>query len=96
MPERILRVRISGPDRRVREFLRAHPVEPQAIQSAGDILSFEAFVTEDWHARASGFGIRSEVLFDGTARARARQREVGKGNRFEGGKFPPGLGTKTH
>jgi hypothetical protein len=66
-------------------------IRPQAENRA--IL--EAFATRAQVAELRGQGFAVEVGGNESAAGRARQSEVGQGDRFEGGRVPPrGLGRK--
>jgi hypothetical protein len=55
----------------------------------------EAYVAEDLVDRLKEAGVPLEVIDDATRVGRERQKEVGKGDRIEGGKKAPrGLGKK--
>ena len=92
----LLCVRISGPDESVREFLKHHPMQVESTSWAGELVILETFITKAVLDQIKDQSLKVETLFDATARGRERQKEVGKGNRFEGDqKIPPGLGVKT-
>ena len=66
-------------------------IRPQSEDSA--IL--EVFATQAQIAELRAQGLELEVGENVSAAGRERQAEVGKGDRFEGGRIPPkGLGTK--
>jgi len=55
----------------------------------------EAYVPEERVERLKRDGVTVEIIRDETAAVRARQQEVGKGNRYEGeNRVPRGLGRK--
>jgi hypothetical protein len=94
--EKILAVRISGDASVVRSFLGKFPTETYAQKREGDSVSFDVFMPEAVVERVKIKGLKLEVLYDASARGRERQKEVGRGNRFEGDrKIPDGLGGKT-
>jgi len=86
----VLRVQVNGPERAVRKVLVAHPLEPQQVAFEGDVVSLLLFVSEEQLHELGRTGLRVRVLFD--SRARDRRGQVGTGNRFEGGRIPPGVG----
>jgi hypothetical protein len=64
-------------------------------QQEGGAVSVEAYVPEPQMERLAQYGAKVEVLDDASATARERQKEVGRGNRFEGkNRVPRGLGRK--
>jgi hypothetical protein len=93
-PPAIYRVRLTGSEARARAFLAAHPLEPQNVRVAEGTVTMDVFVSERLMPRVADFGLRSEVLFNATARAAQRMREVGQGNRFERGEGPISLGVR--
>lgn len=92
---KILALRITGPEAKVRELLARHPAEPDTVKRDGDEVSIEIHLPEALLADIDRDALHVEVLHDASARGRERQKEVGRGNRFEGGKRFEGLGTKT-
>lgn len=58
------------------------------------MIVLEAFVPEDLLETLRRYAVQIEVVEDATAKGLERQKEVGRGNRFEGGKLPRGLGRK--
>ncbi|HSU06745.1 MAG TPA: hypothetical protein VLI93_14345, partial [Acetobacteraceae bacterium] len=56
----------------------------------------EIFIPEPLVEQIDQKQLKVQVLYDASARGRERQKEVGKGNRFERDqRIPAGLGTKT-
>jgi hypothetical protein len=95
-PLKILCAEITGPEQQVRRFLSEHPQEPTRTTRKDEIATVEVFVPEALLARVRERGLKVQVLYDASARGRERQKEVGKGNRFEGkNRVPKGLGVKT-
>jgi hypothetical protein len=89
----IMCVRITGPERQVRGFLRDHPHPTEAARREGDSVTIEVFVDEALLGEIERRHLKAEVLYDASARGRERQKEVGQGNRFEGERrIPRGLG----
>lgn len=93
MPERHFRVRISGPDKVLREFLSRYPNDPLDVQREGDQVTIELLIGEGLLPEAEELG-GLKRLFDATEVGRARQSQVGKGNRYKNGAIPVGLGLK--
>jgi hypothetical protein len=60
----------------------------------GGVITLEAFVPEAELDRLRRYPVQIDVIEDASAKGRERQKEVGKGNRFEGKKVPRGLGWK--
>lgn len=96
---KILHILITARDAEaMRALLREHPLDvacggPQ--RRADGTIAVEAYVPEDETDRLQKRGVEIQVLDDATATGRARQKEVGKGNRFAGDqRVPRGLGRK--
>lgn len=96
---RIMRIRLSAPDRDslarvVREFrLDIGGGGPRRLPDG--TVSMEAYVPAERLEQIEKAGGAFEVIEDATAVGRERQKEVGTGDRFEGGTRPPrGLGRK--
>jgi hypothetical protein len=93
---RILCIRVTGQEEAVRALLAGHAAEAYAVKRDGGLVSAEIFLPEPAVERIDRGQLQVEVLYDATARGRQRQREVGRGNRFEGErKTFEGLGAKT-
>lgn len=93
---KILCIQITGEEKAIRTLLSKYPTGTYATKREGNTISLEVFVPEQDAEKLSGEGIRTQVLYDASARGRERQKEVGKGNRFEGEqRIPKGLGIKT-
>lgn len=95
----MMRVLITAPDKRVLEkVLRDHPVDTGCtggITSDGVGVRIEALVPEGALDQLHSEKVKVEVLGNATATGRERQREVGRGNRFQGkDRIPRGLGRK--
>jgi hypothetical protein len=96
----LFEVRISGSRETLAQLLREfeldvgcrHPhVQPNPDRTA----TLRAYVTEDRIRELRAAGYTLEKGENVSALGRARQAEVGKGDRFEGGRQPPrGLGIK--
>lgn len=87
------RVRISGPDKALRAFLSLHPNEPQVVQVEGRQVTIELLLDERLLAVAEAYGTVKR-LFNASEVGRARQSQVGKGNRYKDGTIPVGLGLR--
>ena len=93
---KILCIRVTGREEHLRALLASHATEAYAVKRDGDEISAEIFLPETTVERIDHARLKVEVLYDATARGRQRQREVGRGNRFERqGKTFQGLGVKT-
>lgn len=97
--KKILRILITARDRqRLSALLHENPLDlacagPQ--RQEGGAVSVEAYVPRDQLDRLKQRGVKLDVLDDASATARARQKEVGRGNRFSGkDRVPSGLGRK--
>lgn len=96
--DNILRILITAREKQaLSALLREHPLDlscggPQRRE--GGAVSVEAYVPEDQVDSLRRYGVNIEILDDASATGRERQKEVGKGNRFEGKKVPRGLGRK--
>ncbi|MFG2177126.1 ATP-binding protein [Streptomyces abikoensis] len=100
--ERTLHVRVTAKDdRTLHTTLREERPDigggPRRTGGPGDEVSIEAYVTERKALEIDGRdGVTVHVLKDATATGRARQAEVGTGNRFAApDAVPQGLGEKT-
>jgi hypothetical protein len=91
----VLRVQLSGPVAAVRKFLAAHPTEIDSVVHDRGSVTLRAYLAEPLTAQIERNGLNYKVLFDATAQSRALRKRMGSGNRFDGGKVPAGLGTKT-
>jgi hypothetical protein len=94
-----MRVRLTAPDRetlarQAKEFnLDIGGGGPRRLPDG--TVSVEAYVPEGQLGALEQAGGALEVIEDATAVGRERQKEVGEGDRFEGGTVPPrGLGRK--
>ncbi|MER6051206.1 hypothetical protein ABT168_27780 [Streptomyces sp. NPDC001793] len=100
MPERenILHVRVTAADAdRLRRLLREERLDiggrPRETPGPGTELTIEAFVPRGKAERLARDGVAVDVLRDATETGRARQAEVGHGNRFaDPHEVPYGLG----
>lgn len=65
-------------------------------QQESGTVTVEAYLPEPQVERLGQYGgVKVEILDDASATARERQKEVGRGNRFEGeNRVPRGLGRK--
>src|SRR4051794_30766213 len=97
---RIVRIRVTAPDAATLHRVVAESELDAACGGAKrderGVASIDAYAARDQIARLEAQGVTVEVLdADALATARARQREVGQGNRFEGqNRVPRGLGKK--
>lgn len=95
---RILRIRITARDREaLSALLRENALDLSCggpKRQEGGVITLEAFVPEEELARLRRYPVEIEVIEDASAKGRERQKEVGKGNRFEGKRVPRGLGRK--
>jgi hypothetical protein len=99
--ENILRILITARDdqamlallRRLRLDLSCGG--PKRHEGGG--LSVEAYIPSGQLDEIKKYGVKVDVLDDASATARARQQEVGKGNRYSErqNRVPRGLGRKT-
>lgn len=87
------RVRVSGPGKDLRAFLSLHPNEPLVIQVDGDRVTIELLLEEGLLAAAKTFGT-VERVYNASEVGRARQSQVGTGNRYKDGSIPAGLGLR--
>jgi hypothetical protein len=94
--QKILCIRITGPDEAIRALLSQHPAEADAVKRTDKEVSVEVFLPELVVEQIDRKKLHIEILYDAAARGRERQKEVGEGNRFEGERRTfQGLGTKT-
>ena len=97
-PKETMRILITARDANtLRALLRGRQLDLSCggpKQREGGTVSIEAYVPEDKIDQLRGPGIKIDILGDETATARERQKQVGKGNRFEGGVVPRGQGRK--
>jgi hypothetical protein len=94
--QKILCVRVTGSDDALRDMLARHPGEAYSIRRIGERVSAEVFLPEAAVEQIDRKQVDIEVLYDASARGGERQKEVGKGNRFEGDQRRfQGLGAKT-
>jgi len=84
---------MSGMEKDLRDFLSKYPNEPHSIHREGGHVSFQILIDEDLVGAARRFG-DLKVIYNATEVGRARQSQVGKGNRFKGGEIPIGLGLR--
>lgn len=92
----VSRIRLSGRPEAVRQFLAEHPMEAGQVSISDGRVVVSLFVPRDWIQRLRDRGFVVEELYDASALARARVGDIGKGNRFEGGRIPRGLGLRRH
>jgi hypothetical protein len=97
-PKETMRILITAKDGdTLRALLRGRELDLACggpKQREGGAVSIEAYVPEDRIDQLRVPGVKIDILGDETATARERQKQVGKGNRFEGGVVPRGLGRK--
>lgn len=97
--EKILRILITAKDKAaLSALLREHELDLACAaprRRDGGAVSVEAYVPESRLERLRQYEVKVDILDDASATARARQKEVGQGNRFAGdNKVPRGLGRK--
>lgn len=97
VPVQILCVRVNGSKDAVREWLSRHPSETYAAREDDRGVSVELFLPSGLVEQIDRKQLHVEVVYDASKRGRERQKEVGKGNRFERGdaRLFKGLGEKT-
>ena len=97
-PKETMRILITAQDANtLRALLRGRELDLSCggpKQREGGAVSIEAYVPEDQIDQLRVKGVKIDVLGDETATVRERQKQVGKGNRFEGGVVPRGQGRK--
>ena len=95
----VFRVVLQAPDhQRLAELVRRHQFDLGPVRRQPDRPELEAdlFLTREQIAELERSQWRVAVRENLSEVGRARQKEVGKGDRFEGGKIAPkGLGRKT-
>jgi hypothetical protein len=97
--KKIMRIALKAPNREtlarlVKEFrLHMGGVRPRRLPD--DTLSMEAYVPEELLDELKAAGGVFDIIEDATQVSKERQKEVARGDRFEGGKkVPQGLGRK--
>jgi hypothetical protein len=97
-PKEVMRILITAKDgNTLRALLRGRELDLNCggpKEREGGAFSIEAYVPEDRIDELRVPGVKIDILGDETATARERQKQVGKGNRFEGGVVPRGQGRK--
>jgi len=89
----LFRVVIVGRREALDRFLVANPLEPQAVVRLDDgRVRMALFVNAEQRGELLALDIRIESEVELRARARDSLRQVGVGNRFADGGFPPGYG----
>jgi hypothetical protein len=95
----VFRVLLYAPNREAFAQLvrkRALDVGPVRARKDSKEIEVHLFLNQDQIALLQKEGWKLEVRENFSENGRLRQKEVGKGDRFEGGKVPPkGLGKKT-
>jgi hypothetical protein len=95
----LFRAILRAPNReKVSEVLRKKNLDVGSMRSPRGAREVEVvlFVTQKQAEELKQEGWQIEVFENLSEIGRSRQQEVGKGDRFEGGKIPPkGLGKKT-
>ncbi|MGE7436450.1 hypothetical protein [Kitasatospora sp. NPDC001175] len=98
--DRILRVRVTATDPTVLHTLlreKRPDVGGRPHRGADRSISIEAYVSPAEAEDLEREGVTVQVIEDATATGRARQAEVGRGNRYAvGEQIPRGLGLKAH
>ena len=98
MPDRVRIVITSNDPAALRNLIRSQELDVScggAKQSPAGEWTLEAYVTPEVeaHLRQAGYRMQTDAAAEG--RAATRRADVGKGDRFEGGKIPPrGVGRK--
>jgi hypothetical protein len=87
------RVRMWGTEKALRQFLSRHPNEPLSIRRDGAQVILELLLPEALLSEAERFG-SVKRLYDAGEVGRARQSQVGSGNRYADGQIPVGLGLR--
>lgn len=91
--EKIFRIKISTKNLDVlTSFLRENPIDMHETgprREKDGLISVEAYVSDVVINRLERAGLDVEVFEDMTELGKRRQSEVGKEDRFEGGKNPP-------
>lgn len=98
--QKIIRIALKGPKREtLAEWVRQFQLDiwgaggPRTLPDG--TLSMEAYVPEKVLDKLKKAGAVFDVIEDATKVGKERQKEVGRGDRFEGGKIAPrGLGRK--
>lgn len=97
--DKVLRILITAKDESaMRKLLLEKQLDlscggPKRLESGAIVV--EAYVSEQEVERLKKYGVKIDVLGDESEALRARQKEVGKGNRFQGKeRVPKGLGRK--
>ncbi|MEU7639700.1 MULTISPECIES: hypothetical protein [unclassified Streptomyces] len=96
--ENILHVRVTAADAEtLRTLLREEPLDvggrPRETPGPGNEMTIEAYVPRGRAGRLERAGVSVDVLRDATETGRARQAEVGHGDRFaDPDEVPYGLG----
>jgi hypothetical protein len=92
--EAIMCVRITGPEKSVRELVVKHSLNLEGAHREGDLVSGDAFIPNSLAKRLKADGVEVKVLFDATSVGKEMQKEVMKDNPFADGSIPQGLGKK--
>lgn len=92
----VSRVRLSGKPEAVRQFLAEHPMEAGQVSFSDGRVVVSLFVPRGWIQGLRDRDFVVEELYDASALVRSRISDIGKGNRFEGGRIPRGLGLRRH
>lgn len=97
--QRIMRIALKAPTREsLSKLLKKQPLDigggGPSLQNDGTVR-VEAYVPEELLDKLKKSGWDFEIIEDATKVGKERQKEVGRGDRFEGGKIlPRGLGKK--
>lgn len=97
--KKILRIALRAPDREtLAKLVKEHRLDVGGggpRRQPDGTLSMEAYVPQELLERLKKRKAVFEIIEDATEVGKQRQKEVGKGDRFEGGKkVPRGLGKK--
>lgn len=97
--KKIMRIALRAPDRdTLAKLAKEHGLSMASIRprrQPDGTLRVEAYVPPEMLERLQKKDAVLEIIEDATEVGRQRQKEVGKGDRFEGGKkVPRGLGKK--
>jgi hypothetical protein len=93
--QKMLHIRLTGPDQAIRALLAKHPAEADVVTRTDKGVSIEVLLPESVVEQIDRSQLQVEILYDATARGRERQKEVGQGNRYDSERRTfQGLGTK--
>src|SRR4029079_15859701 len=90
----IFRVRLTGNEADVRAFLVKRPSEVRVLRRDAGVMLIDLDLPEPLLKMPQAFKLTLALDHDSVDQGELRQKEVGKGNRFESGEVPPGFGRK--